>query len=187
MTADPPAHAAAADPDLVRLFQEHRPGLAGAVRGLLGGRAETQEILQEAFLRVWRARERGDLTGDPVGYAFVVTLNLARDHRRRRASSAADVPLQEVPEMALGAHGSSPTAGLERSEAVAAARAAIERLADDEKDVFFLRVSAGLTFDRVAETLDIPIGTAKTRMRAALARLRTRLAPHAPAPLGRDS
>lgn len=189
MPASPPANTT----PLLALFQEHRSGLSGAIRGVLGGQAETQEILQEAFLRVWRAQERGALTTDPVGYAFVVTLNLARDHRRRRATSAADVSLHEmgeVADMTLSTRGAPPTARLEQEEAVVAARAAIGRLSDDEKDVFYLRVSGGLTFDAVAANLGIPIGTAKTRMRAALARLRTSLAPHAPhssTETGRDS
>jgi len=166
----------AAPPDLARLFQEHREGLAGAVRGVLGGAADVQEILQESFLKVWRASAREAPIGDPVGYAFVTTLNLARDHRRRE-SSAATRSLEEVPEMELTTQDTAPGARLEREEALSAARAAIARLKDDEKDVFFLRVSGGLTFDAVADALGIPIGTAKTRMRAALARLRGTLSP----------
>ena len=166
----------AAPLDLARLFHDHRGGLAGAVRGVLGGGAEVTEllpeILQDAFLRVWRAKERGTLPADPVGYVFVTTLNLARDHRRRRATSADTKSLEEVPEMELTTHDVAPHERLEREEQVTAARAAIARLKDAEKDVFFLRVSGGLTFDGVAEALGIPVGTAKTRMRAALARVR---------------
>ena len=67
----------------------------------------------------------------------------------------------------------------EAREAVADARAAIRQLRDPEKEVFVLRVSAGLTFERVADQLGIPVGTAKTRMRQALAQLRQHLSAHA--------
>jgi RNA polymerase sigma-70 factor (ECF subfamily) len=74
-----------------------------------------------------------------------------------------------------------PRAQLERREALTAARSAIHALSEPEKEVFLLRTSGGLTFEAAAEALGIPVGTAKTRMRAALGRLRAALAAHAPA------
>ena len=53
-------------------------------------------------------------------------------------------------------------------------------LEDDVKEVFLLRVSGELTFEAIAEALGIPVGTAKTRMRTALRRLRSHLAHLAP-------
>ncbi len=163
--------------NLAALFAEHRHGLAAAVRGILGNRADVAEVLQESFLRAWRARDR--LDREPVGFVYVVTLNLARDLRRRSAGRD-PLDLEEVPTVKLSSNDPPPHAAAEQDEAVAAARAAITRLDDAEKDVFFLRVSGGLTFTAVAESLGIPIGTAKTRMRSALAELRTSLRSHAP-------
>ena len=76
----------------------------------------------------------------------------------------------------------APAAGLERDEALAAARHAIHELEPKEREVFLLRTSAELSFQDTAEALSIPIGTAKTRMRAALARLRRSLWAHMPKP-----
>ena len=76
--------------------------------------------------------------------------------------------------MALVTH-PSPTHALEQREAVDRAQAAVAELADGEQQVFLLRVAGELTFEAIAEQLAIPVGTAKTRMRAALAKLRATL------------
>lgn len=167
--------------ELARLFREHGEGLAGAVRGVLGAQADVQEILQEAFLKTHRACGNGTTPANPVAWIFVVTLNLSKDLRRKQTRRGSSLPLEETDQMNRMATGAAPSARLENEEAVEAARAAIARLRDAEKEVFLLRVSAGLTFEAIAAALGIPVGTAKTRMRTALDRLRARLAAFAPA------
>jgi len=167
-------------PDLERLFRRHADGLAGAVRGVLGPTADVQEVLQEAFLRAWRALAAGQRPGEPVGWVFVLTLNLARDLRRKASRRGSPIALDEVDEMVQAKSDVEPARRLEGREALAAARAAIHALPEREKEVFLLRTSGELSFAAVAQSLEIPVGTAKTRMRAALASLRARLAHLAP-------
>jgi len=165
-------------PALAELFQSHRQGLTGAVRGVLGGSADVAEVLQDAFLKCWTAALHGDAPRDPVAWIFVVTWNVAVDARRRGQRrpphATLDGTLDEETEMKMATE-TSPSAALERGEQLAAAQAAIEGLEDREKQVFLLRVSGGLTFEAVAEALAIPVGTAKTRMRKALQSLRRSL------------
>ena len=165
---------ASAEPSLADLFQAHRQGLAGAVRGVLGSGADIAEILQDAFLRCWQNWQQGERPRDPVAWIFVVTWNVAVDCRRRQqrrpppAALDEDLPMQATNE-------NPPARALEQQEELQRAQAAIEALADAEKQVFLLRVSGGLTFAAVATALAIPEGTAKTRMRSALQRLRRSL------------
>ncbi len=167
-------------PYLADLFRQHGDGLTGAVRGVLGQRSEVQEILQEAFLKAMRALQDGNVPRHPVAWIFVITMNLARDQRRkdRRRNRA----IEDTNPMELQSKEPAPSAGLERDEALAAARHAIFELAPKEREVFLLRTSAGLSFQEAAQALRIPIGTAKTRMRAALARLRRKLVAYMPRP-----
>lgn len=166
-------------PDLEALFRQHAPGLAGAVRGILGPGADVQELVQEAFLKAWRAQAAGERPSQPVGWIFVLTLNLARDVRRRRERRGPHLELDDVDEAKLTT-GERPETRLSEGETLAAAREAIHALPDEQKEVFLLRTSADLSFAAVAEALGIPVGTAKTRMRAALLQLRQRLAPFSP-------
>jgi RNA polymerase sigma-70 factor (ECF subfamily) len=165
---------ASAEPSLEGLFQAHRRGLAGAVRSVLGSGTEVAEILQEAFLRCWRSWQKDPRPQDPSAWIFVVTWNVAVDARRRQQRRPAAAALHEVIPMQPSTDTAPPQA-LERQEDLHRAQAAIERLADPEKQVFLLRVSGGLSFAAVADALAIPEGTAKTRMRSALQRLRRAL------------
>jgi len=161
---------------LAALFQDNREGLAGAVRGVLGGRADVLEVLQDAYLKALRALNRGTAPSEPLAWVFVVTINLAKDLRRKRTRRGESLPLEEVSTLELSVKGPAPAHKLESAEAVSAARSAIGLLRDAEKEVFLMRVSGGLTFDAIGATLGIPTGTAKTRMRTALGRLRGQLA-----------
>lgn len=174
---------------LADLFRHHADGLAGAVRGVLGQRADVQEILQEAFLRAFRSLQDGFAPRHPVAWMFVITMNLAKDQRRKeqRNNHAGKTVrgLEDINPMELQSKEPGPTAGLEQAEAVAAAQRAIHELRPQEREVFLLRTSAGLSFQEAADALSIPIGTAKTRMRSALARLRQRLVKFAGEPVPR--
>lgn len=165
----------AADPPLNELFQTHRQGLAGAVRSVLGPSADVLEVLQDAFLKGWQDWQRGTRPSDPVAWIFVITWNAAKDARRRRDRRPHHESLDEESMPATTTH-PSPSHALEQREAVARAQAAIAGLSDPEQQVFLLRVAGELTFEAVAASLAIPVGTAKTRMRQALMKLRSVLA-----------
>jgi RNA polymerase sigma-70 factor, ECF subfamily len=165
---------AADEPPLLELFQTHRQGLAGAVRSVLGPTTDVAEPLQDAFLKCWRAWQSGTRPADPVAWIFVVTWNVAVDARRTRQRRPTHETLDEA-QMPTTTTRSSPSHALEQREAVARAQAAIAGLADAEQQVFLLRVAGELTFEAVAESLAIPVGTAKTRMRSALQKLRLAL------------
>ena len=124
-----------------------------------------------------------ELTDKYIGFLwtiffFVLTLNLARDQRRR--ASRTHVDLDEVDQVELTAREQEPARHVEGAEALAAARTAIFRLKEQEKEVFLLRVSGELSFEAIGTSLGIPVGTAKTRMRTALRELRRKLRAFAP-------
>src|SRR5262245_51266204 len=165
---------ATADPTLSNLFQAHRQGLAGAVRSVLGGSADVTEVLQDAFLKCWRNWQQGTRPNDPVAWIFVVVWNVAVDARRRRQRR----PIHETFHEDLTVTPTtlpSPSHALEQGEDVAQAQAAVAGLSGPEKQVFLMRVGGELTFEAVAAALAIPVGTAKTRMRSALQKLRQTL------------
>jgi RNA polymerase sigma-70 factor (ECF subfamily) len=169
----------AAEPTLADLFQTHRSGLSGAVRSVLGHSADVTEILQDAFLKCWRNWQAGTRPNDPVAWIFVVVWNVAVDARRRRQRQPVHESLDEVSTVAPRAL-SSPSRALEQREDVARAEAAVADLSEPEQQVFLLRVAGDQTFEAVADALAIPVGTAKTRMRSALQKLRQALGATVP-------
>jgi len=172
-----------ADPFLAELFQTHRSGLAGAVRSVLGPTADVTEVLQEAFLKCWKAWQKGTRPNDPVAWMFVITWNAATDARRQRQRRPNHEPLDEERTVSATTQ-TSPSRALEQREAVAEAQAAVAKLRADDQQVFLLRVAGELSYEGVAEALAIPVGTAKTRMRRALQQLRMALGATASLKLG---
>lgn len=168
-------HQAPNDDALVRLFRAQARGLAGVVRGVLGARAEPEELIQEVFLKAWRAREAGALPAEPKAWVYVALLNLAKDRRRARARRGPRLALEDAPEMQLTSTTPEPSARLERADELRRIRHAIHALSDEQREVFHLRVGAQLSFEEVGRALGVPVGTAKSRMRAALAALRASL------------
>ena len=171
---------------LVTIFNEHRHGLAGAVRGILAGASnhEIEEVLQDAYTLALTALRRGTQPREPVAWVFVTTMNRAKDLRRRARRRppmrGLDDAIEDPNVLEPTTSWPPPDAVAQDREAVAAARDAIAALHEREKDVFLLRVSGELTFAATAEALGLPESTAKTLMRSALTRLRTMLRPHAP-------
>jgi RNA polymerase sigma-70 factor (ECF subfamily) len=129
-----------------------------------------QDVVQETFVAVWRDAARFDASRGAVGpWLFSLARHKAIDLVRREENvrkRTADVDL-EFEEAADDVHSE---AWLRiRQERV---RAAIEELTPAQREALELAFFGGLTHVEVAERLDIPLGTAKTRIRSALLRLR---------------
>jgi RNA polymerase sigma factor (sigma-70 family) len=148
-------------------------GLATRVAHLVAPGADVEDTIQEAFVKAWRA-----LPGFRVGAPFRPWLcrivaneakNRARSARRRDAlalrSSAASVR-DEPP---------SPEAiALEREEAEALV-GAMNTLRPDDREVIAYRWLLELSEAEMAEALDVPVGTVKSRLSRAMTKLRTQL------------
>lgn len=162
---------------LAARFEALRERLLGTAWFVAGNREDAREAVQEAFLRCWRSRGVAAEVRDLDAWIFTVVLNAARDARRRRTvRRAAELPAEDAmpPE---SSH--EPSRRAEAREDLARVRDAIRELPDAEREVFLLRQNGELPYERIAVTLDIPVNTAKTRMRRALLRLRAVLDPAA--------
>jgi RNA polymerase sigma-70 factor (ECF subfamily) len=152
-------------------FTALRERLAGTAYHVLGHRQDAREAVQDAFVRCWRARVGADGIRDLDAWIFSAVLNAAKDLRRRRNVRRAG-PLPTEDAMVPTSLEPGPPAIAERREAIARLRAAIGALPEREREVFLLRQNGDLTFEAIASLLGIPVGTAKTRMRLALGRIR---------------
>ena len=66
----------------------------------------------------------------------------------------------------------SPTAGLVTNEDLSRLRRAVADLPPEQQEVFLLRQNGELTYNQIADAIEIPVGTVKTRMRSAIRQLR---------------
>jgi len=174
-----PAPAAEASLDVQAVLQEafaqHQDELLGTLYYLVGNREDAQDAYQEAFIRCWRHRNSVPQVKNLKAWIFRIALNLGRDirstawRRRRR-------PLPEDESMLSSRPGDQPEAEFSRREKVALLRRCLLDLRPEEQEVFLLRQNSQMTYDDISKTLDIPVGTVKTRMRLALQKLRQAVA-----------
>jgi len=156
----------------VRRFQRRVYGLALAVTS---DATLADDVSQEAFLRAWRAAPTFDARRGSVGtWLLTITRNVAVDALRLRRAAPADPDtlVNLLPISTLGVPGEP---GLTRRD-VEHIRAAVVALPEVQRRAIVLAVISGFTASEVALAEHIPLGTAKTRIRDAMQRLRTELA-----------
>jgi RNA polymerase sigma-70 factor (ECF subfamily) len=131
----------------------------------LGDRGRAEDAVQETFASIWRsARTYRPERGPGAPWLYAVARNAIVDRARGRA----EVPA-EVPEEASSEPGPGDLA--EQSWVSWRVHRAMEELNEREREVISLAYWSGLSQSEVAEFLGIPLGTVKTRTRAALMRL----------------
>jgi RNA polymerase sigma-70 factor (ECF subfamily) len=192
------ARAAAGDVDaLGALYDRHAAAAYGLARAVVRDDADAEDVVAQTFAQLWREAGRYDPARGSVA-AWVTTLarsralDLLRARRRRAgaeeraaaeaaatgdAGSLGDAFGAAVP---LGGSAEPPDVALERGEAARAVRASLGALPEPQRRAVALAFLGGLSHPDVAAALGIPLGTAKTRIRAGLRRLRETLRPFAP-------
>jgi RNA polymerase sigma-70 factor (ECF subfamily) len=147
-----------------------------------GSRDSAEDVVQEAFLSLWRGRDRYDAArGELRSWLLRIVHNSAIDrlrrsgvHERRRASS-------EGIEERLEADDRTDVE-VEQREQAAVVRCALAALPEEQRRVIELAYFDGLTHTQIATKLEQPVGTIKGRMRLGLLKLHAQLAG-APDPL----
>jgi RNA polymerase sigma-70 factor (ECF subfamily) len=159
----------------VRRYQARVFGLAVAV---LGDRQAAEDVAQEALVRVWRHARAYDANRGSVG-AWVATIvrNLAIDAHRLRRESPAD--FGDLSGLLAALADVEPSASpadqaVHRDQLHLVARALVS-LSVDQRRALLLAAFHGWTAREISEAENIPLGTAKTRIRDGMLRLRAAL------------
>jgi RNA polymerase sigma-70 factor, ECF subfamily len=192
-----PAHAALqrlADEDLMQLmargrsdafelvYERHADAAFSLAYRMCGARGVAEDVVQEAFISLWRSGARYDRRrGSVRTWILGIVHNRAIDglrrslvHDRRRASDEGLAERFEAPERT--------EAEAERREDAASVRAALEELPPEQSRVIELAYFGGFTHSEIAEMLEAPIGTVKGRMRLGLEKMRSTLEPQGATP-----
>jgi RNA polymerase sigma-70 factor (ECF subfamily) len=152
----------------VRRFQRRVYGLA---RTIVADDRAAEDIAQEAFVRAWKHAGAYDpRRGSVVGWLLTITRNLAIDAVRVRRPVAFDPVALLGLETPAGDRDLAELAVL--SDDTMRLRSALAKLPEDQRRAIAMACLLGYTAREVGEIEGIPLGTAKTRIRTALIRLR---------------
>jgi RNA polymerase sigma-70 factor (ECF subfamily) len=138
---------------------------------LTGNWSEAEEAMSETFLAAWRTRDKvepegGSLKPWLLGIATHKAHNANRGLRRRLvflARSPAPRPVEDFADETAGR--------IDDARRLAVVHEALGRLRRQDREVFALCVSAGLDYQQAAEALGVPVGTVRSRLSRARARL----------------
>jgi RNA polymerase sigma-70 factor (ECF subfamily) len=147
------------------LYQRYSRPVFGLALRRLGDRGRAEDAVQETFASIWRSAGtyRPD-RGPGAPWLYAVARNAIVDRARNRTEIPADIPDEPANE-------AGPAEQAEQGWVSWRVHRALEELNEREREVISLAYWSGLSQSEVAEFLGIPLGTVKTRTRAALARL----------------
>jgi len=147
------------------LYHRYVRSVFGLALRRLRDRQGAEDAVQETFAAVWRsAASYRPERGPAAPWLYAVARNAVVDRLRTRPEPTADLP-----EMASEAAG--PPERAESAEVAWRVHRALEELPAREREVVELAYWSGLSQSEVADYLNIPLGTVKTRTRSALSRL----------------
>jgi RNA polymerase sigma-70 factor (ECF subfamily) len=146
---------------------------------LLGGYDEAVDLSQEVFLQVYRKLSSFRRDSSLKTWIYRIVINRAKNRRRwwkRRITEMTALPI-EVAETRARSKELPPDEVLARKEQGRILHEAIDRLPFDQRTILLLKEIEGLSYDEISSTLDLPLGTVKSRLARARASLREGLDP----------
>jgi RNA polymerase sigma-70 factor (ECF subfamily) len=162
------------------LVAEHQRAVVKLATNLLGDREEALDLSQEVFLRVFRTIHRFRGQSSLRTWIYRIAVNQARNRHRfwRRRHRADQVSLDQH----IAAHGeflsggeSTPDRILAQKELAERLQLALEHLPFDQRTAIILREIDGLSYDEIAFSLGVAVGTVKSRLTRARQALRLEL------------
>lgn len=157
---------------LAYLVERHHSCLVGYLYLMLGGdRPQAEDLAQEAFLKVIRAMASYTYPRPFKPWLYAIAANLARNYLNataRRYSVAEDAALEVLPD-----DGEAVETQVVRSREIEQVLKLLGRLPLGQRETIILRYVEGLSLAEIADMLNVPIGTVKSRLSFGLSWLRT--------------
>ncbi|MBP7633027.1 sigma-70 family RNA polymerase sigma factor [Candidatus Ozemobacteraceae bacterium] len=184
-----PNHSGPPDGELVRealrgsahafeaLVSRHQQGVYRFLYHFMGNAADAEDITQETFLNIHRKLKSHNPAQSFTSWMITIARNLAISHHRRRTPSPLDPALLAA---AIKDVTPTPESELLAKEAGEEVHAALQRLPEEIREVLIMRYLMDIPLQQVAEMLNIPEGTAKSRLFKARNVLREQMERNSP-------
>jgi RNA polymerase sigma-70 factor (ECF subfamily) len=152
---------------LAEAYDAHASAVYGLALRITGDQGAAEDIAQEVFVELWRRPERYDPQRTRLrSWLCMIARRRAIDWLRRRGTQDHYAHMLVEPASTAGVEDDVVTASVAKQ-----VRTAVEELPEQHRQVIVLAYYNGLTYREVAKVLDIPEGTAKSRLRSGLRRI----------------
>jgi RNA polymerase sigma factor (sigma-70 family) len=164
---------ASGDADVARVFVgRFQARVFGLALTMTGDRMAAEEVAQDTFLRAWRYAASFDpRRGSVAAWLLRIARNTALDHVRRTGRRL-DRPAPD-PDEVIGQQVGDPDVASPFGE-LAPVADRLRALPDDQRATLMAAAYYGMTAKEISEAWEVPLGTVKTRLRLALAKVRSR-------------
>jgi RNA polymerase sigma-70 factor, ECF subfamily len=158
------------------LVQRWERRIQGAIYRLVGPGEDVRDLSQETLLKAYRGLGTFKKEARFSSWLYQIALNVCRD-RMRRGRGKTYVSIDDISEStpAVSERGPSALELIEARDLSRQVAAAVAALPEEQREVVVLKEYQGLTFVEIAETLDVPLSTVKTRLYRGLGQLRQQL------------
>jgi len=164
------------------LFSRYQYKIVNLVGRFLRDPEDVQDVVQEAFIKAYRALPR--FRGESAFYTWLyrIAINTAKNHivARNRRPPGSDIEIEDAEHFESAdalREFDDPESSLARDELEAEIHAAIAELPEDLRSAVTLREFDGLAYEEIAEIMDCPVGTVRSRIFRAREAIDRRIAP----------
>jgi RNA polymerase sigma-70 factor (ECF subfamily) len=161
------------------LVRRYGRRIYAVARRIVRSHDDADDIAQEAFVRAYQSLHTFDTSRPFYTWLCRIAINLAinsEEKRRRHATDSLDERQLDTGYEPVAKE--DPSELVERQELTSAVQMALAELPDGMREVFVLRLFDDLSYDQIAEVLDVPRGTVMSRLARAREHVRKKLAPY---------
>ena len=175
---------AAAFEELVRRYRDR---LITVLEHLVGHREQAEDLAQDVFVRVFKARERYEPEAKFSTWLFTIANNVASNALRSRSrrkevgvpeGNGADSAPLPLDQLAKAASGFMPTRALDKAEQAEMVRYAVASLSERQRMALLLAKFEGMSYQDIAETMDLSVQAIKSLLSRARVNLKEILTPY---------
>ena len=164
------------------LFSRYQGKILNLISRYVRDTEEVQDVAQEAFIKAYRALPR--FRGDSAFYTWLyrIAINTAKNHlvARSRRPPSMDVDVEDADyrdDADMLRESEDPESALKRDQLKAVIDAAIGELPEDLRSALTLREFDGLSYEQIAQILECPVGTVRSRIFRAREHIEQRMRP----------
>jgi RNA polymerase sigma-70 factor, ECF subfamily len=155
-----------------QLVTRYQDRLFHAMKHISGRHEDAHDVVQDAFVQAFVKLEDFRRTSAFYTWLYRIAFNIAASRRRRAKNNQSIDGDGAVRAGNLADAAASPGVRIEQQETAASVQAALQSLAEEYRTVLVMREMDGCDYDTIAEVLDLPVGTVRSRLHRARAQMR---------------